>query len=180
MARQIVEELRFIHTNQFVHRDLATKFIFVGAFQDEKEIKIEDFGISEQFKFECESNLINLSFYCSKLIVYFLLIFFWQRYFVRKVKKFKLTLKETKVKRLLREKDPSMQKQIYTVCELLCSCCCTLTISGTERKQNLDKLKSIEFPNDWENERYKPLKSLISDMMSVNPDDCPSAEEVLP
>ncbi|KAI5567576.1 hypothetical protein BDE02_13G099900 [Populus trichocarpa] len=134
MARQIVEGLRFIHTNQFVHRDLATKYIFVGAFQDEKEIKIEDFGISEQFKFECESNLINLSFYCSKLIVYFLLIFFWQRYFVRKVKKFKLTLKETKVKRLLREKDPSMQKQIYTVCELLCSCCCTLTISGTERK----------------------------------------------
>jgi serine/threonine protein kinase len=134
MARQIVEGLRFIHTNQFVHRDLATKYIFVGASQDEKEIKIEDFGISEQFKFECESNLINLSFYCSKLIVYFLLIFFWQRYFVRKVKKFKLTLKETKVKRLLREKDPSMQKQIYTVCELLCSCCCTLTISGTERK----------------------------------------------
>lgn len=41
-------------------------------------------------------------------------------------------------------------------------------------------MKSIEFPNDWENERYKPLKSLISDMMSVNPDDCPSAEEVLP
>lgn len=76
----------------------------MGASQDEKEIKIEDFGISEEFKFECESNLINLSFYCSKLIVYFLLIFFWQRYFVRKVKKFKLTLKETKLKRLLRER----------------------------------------------------------------------------
>jgi serine/threonine protein kinase len=115
MARQIVEELRFIHTNQFVHRDLATKFIFVGAFQDEKEIKIEDFGISEQFKFECESNLINLSFYCSKLIVYFLLIFFWQRYFVRKVKKFKLTLKETKLKRLHRCKSRYIQFMNYCV-----------------------------------------------------------------
>jgi serine/threonine protein kinase len=63
MAKQIVEGLRYIHTNQFDHRDLATKYIFVGASQDEKEIKIEDFGISEQFKFECESNLINLSLY---------------------------------------------------------------------------------------------------------------------
>jgi serine/threonine protein kinase len=87
MARQIVEGLRFIHTNQFVHRDLATKYIFVGAFQDEKEIKIEDFGISEQFKFECESNLINLSFYCSKLIVYFLLIFFLATVFCKKSEK---------------------------------------------------------------------------------------------
>uniref|UniRef100_U7DWX0 Protein kinase domain-containing protein n=1 Tax=Populus trichocarpa TaxID=3694 RepID=U7DWX0_POPTR len=38
----------------------------------------------------------------------------------------------------------------------------------------------MEFPNDWENERNKPLKSLISDMLSINPDDRPSAEEVLP
>ncbi|KAL3610540.1 hypothetical protein D5086_001560 [Populus alba] len=52
--------------------------------------------------------------------------------------------------------------------------------SGTERKNSLDKLKRIEFPDAWENKSYKPLKSLLSNMLSENPDDCSSAEEVLP
>jgi serine/threonine protein kinase len=55
MAKQIVEGVCFIHANEFVHRDLATKNIFVGASQaqDEKEIKIGDFGIGERFKLKC-------------------------------------------------------------------------------------------------------------------------------
>ncbi|KAG6751087.1 hypothetical protein POTOM_045604 [Populus tomentosa] len=52
--------------------------------------------------------------------------------------------------------------------------------SGTKRKYSLDKLKRIEFPDAWENESYRPLKSLLSDMLSENPDDRPSTEEVLP
>ncbi|KAG6751091.1 hypothetical protein POTOM_045608 [Populus tomentosa] len=54
------------------------------------------------------------------------------------------------------------------------------TAFGTERKNSLDKLKRIEFPDAWENESYRPLKSLLSDMLSENPDDRPSAKEVLP
>ena len=54
------------------------------------------------------------------------------------------------------------------------------TTSGTERKNNLDKLKRIVFPDAWENKSYRPLKCLLSDMLSENPDDRPSTEEVLP
>ena len=55
MAKQIVEGVYFIHANEFVHKDLATKNIFVGASQAqyEKDIKIGDFGIGERFKFKC-------------------------------------------------------------------------------------------------------------------------------
>ncbi|KAG6792274.1 hypothetical protein POTOM_001418 [Populus tomentosa] len=52
--------------------------------------------------------------------------------------------------------------------------------SGIERKNSLDKLKRIEFPDAWENKSYKPLKSLLSNMLSENPDNRSSAEEVLP
>ena len=54
------------------------------------------------------------------------------------------------------------------------------TTSGTERKNSLDKLKRIEFPDTRENKTYRPLKCLLSDMLSENPDDRPSAKEVLP
>ena len=52
------------------------------------------------------------------------------------------------------------------------------TTSDTERKNSLDKLKRIEFPDAWENKSYRPLKCILLDMLSENPDDRPSAEEV--
>ncbi|KAH8489986.1 hypothetical protein H0E87_022487 [Populus deltoides] len=110
MAKQIVEGVCFIHANEFVHRDLATKNIFVGASQaqDEKEIKIGDFGIAV---------------------------------FCKKGEKVQVDAEGNKTYRA-----PEAEKG----------------------------------PIDAKADSYRPLKSLLSDMLSENPDDRPSAEEVLP
>lgn len=150
MAKQIVEGVCFIHANEFVHRDLATKNIFVGASQaqDEKEIKIGDFGIAV---------------------------------FCKKGEKVQVDAEGNKTYRAPEaEKGPIDAKaDVYSLGVILFMLLHP-TATGTERKNSLDKLKRKEFPDAWENESYRPLKSLLSDMLSENPDDRPSAEEVLP
>ncbi|XP_011001101.1 PREDICTED: probable serine/threonine-protein kinase GCN2 [Populus euphratica] len=148
MAKQIIEGVCFIHANEYVHRDLATKNIFVGASQDENEIKIGDFGIAV---------------------------------FCKKGEKVQVDAEGNKTYRAPEAEKGSIDAKadVYSLGVILFMLLHP-TASGTERKNSLDKLKRMEFPDDWENERYRPLKSLLSDMLSESPDDRPSAEEVLP
>ncbi|KAJ6878423.1 serine/threonine-protein kinase GCN2 [Populus alba x Populus x berolinensis] len=150
MAKQIVEGVCFIHANEFVHRDLGTKNIFVGASQaqDEKEIKIGDFGIAV---------------------------------FCKKGEKVQVDAEGNKTYRAPEaETGPIDAKADVYSLGIILFMLLHPTTSGTERKNSLDKLKRKEFPDAWKNESYRPLKSLLSDMLAENPDDRPSAEEVLP
>ncbi|CAK7356314.1 unnamed protein product [Dovyalis caffra] len=153
IAKKIVEGLCYIHEKKTIHRDLNTHNIYIlkDARERVTKIKIGDFGLAVSWKSDTDTKVQVKS---SEGIDYY-------------------NAPEVVGTGLIDAK-----ADIFSLGVILFE---VLHPSSTnrERIENLIDLKGMKFPDDWKSDQYDHYKSFISKLLSKNPNDRPSAQEVL-